>query len=215
LLPAAGSTPVTSSDTAASDLAAFITGVRTGAIPPFDGAVERFYRDILSQDGGRLGSDPTQDHIAFLVGLDPTDPTNELIWGVVLELVEPLVGRDSVFLNAKANIEAWQAKGITLTGEDYLILRDVSASRVIILNSADGQTISPFTNDVALALNFLPEEPLRRAIAEYVAMTFPDQSPAQQAATVAVALASVRNSDPDIAAALTGQTRILPLPLPA
>ena len=153
--------------------------------------------------------------MTFLVGLDPADPSNELVWGAVLELVEPLVGRDSIFLNAKANTEAWQAKGMTLTGEDYLVLRDASASRVIILNSADGQTFAPFTGDIAPTLNFVPEEPLRRAIAEYVAVTFPDQSPAQQAATVAAALANVRNSDPDIAAALTGQTRMLSLPLPA
>lgn len=215
LLPAAGSNPVANSETAASDIAAFISGVRNGTIPPFDGAVERFYRDILSQDGGRLGSDPSQDHIAFLVGLDPADPSNEVVWGVVLELVEPLIGRDSIFLNAKANIESWRAKGITLTSEDYLVLHDASASRVIILNSADGQSFAPFNDELKLALNFVPEEPLRRAIADYVALTFPDKSPAEQAATVTAALNSIRNSDPNIAAALTGQTRFVSLPLPA
>ncbi|HUM67639.1 MAG TPA: hypothetical protein PLK31_02180 [Chloroflexota bacterium] len=214
LLPTAGSHPVANSDTAVNDIAAFIAGVHNGTIPPADGAVERFYRDILSQDGGRLGSDPNQDYMSFLVGLDPANPGNELVWGVVLELVEPLIGRDSIFLNAKANIEAWQAKGITLTNENYLILRDASASRVIILNSADGQSFAPFTSDIALALSFMPEEPLRRAISEYAAVTFPDQSLAQQATTVAAALNNVRNSDPDIADALTGQTRILSLPLP-
>lgn len=208
LLAEAGRNPVTNSETAASQLANFIGSVYNGTVPSYDGAVEQFYRQILGQDGGRLAPDATQDYVSLLVGLDPADPTNELVWGAVFELVEPLVGNESVLLNVQANSAAWQEKGITLTNENCLILRDASASRVIILNSGDGQNFAPFNNDLYLALNFTPEEPLRRSIAEYVALTFPDQSAAQQATTVAAAIANVR-SDPEINDALYGTTRLL------
>jgi hypothetical protein len=85
---------------------------------------------------------------------------------------------------------------------------------VIILNSADGLSFAPFSSDISLALNFVPEEPLRRAIADYMALTFPDKSPGQQAGMVAAAIANIRSSDPDTDAALSGAARLLQLALP-
>lgn len=214
LVPDAGRTPLANSQGIKNQLAAFMQGVYNGTIPSYDGAVEQFYRQILGQDGGRLGPDASQDYMTFLVSIDPADPTNELVWGVVLELVEPLIGKESVMLKAKADIESWQKRGIILTTEDYLILHDASASRVIVVNSSNGGDFGPFESDINLALDFTPEEPLRRSIADYVAPTFPHHSPAQQAATVAAALTGIKNSDPDIGKALEGETRVLNLALP-
>lgn len=206
---------VTDSTAVATDIADFIApmvGIDAPAYS-FDGAIERFYRDILSRDNGRISNDPTKDSLTFIVALNPADPAKMDVWGVAIELTESLLNKVGVNLNVDPAFADWQDVGLYKTTDGYLILRDAAAGRMLILHTADGQTFTPFANDLQLGINFDAEQAVREEIEAYVALSYPDKDDAEQATIVDDAIAEIRLLD-GADDALTNDSQTLTIPLP-
>ncbi len=181
----------------------------------FDGAIERFYRDILSLDGGSIGNTNNEDSLTFLVGIDPDDSseTGVLIWGVVIELTEPLLSKAGIALNVEDSYSLWLDVGLNKTTDGYLILRDLVASRMIILNTVDGLTFTPFTDDINLGVVFNSEFAVRQELETYVELAYPNKEELEQTAEVERAIAEMKQiPEVDEAFVVSSQTLIIPLP---
>jgi hypothetical protein len=180
--------PVLHQATAAATLGSIIGGVAAGTRAGFDDAVEEVYRSLLGISNARLGPLFGAGEHGFAAGIVGREAGALRLWGMALELAEPLVGKEGVeVLNRKPGSEGLADRGIFLTlfnGQHRLLLRDRSGSRVLIFNAADAGTFTPIQTDTHVGLSFSQEPSVRVSVADYVSRTLIHKSPAEQAAEV-------------------------------
>jgi hypothetical protein len=183
--------PVLDNASAPATLSQVISAVINGTAPGFDDAVEAIYQRLLGVRYPRLAFQfgGTPDDIGvYFVG---DDGTQKQVWGMALELTEPLLGKDGVILdNILANVSV-PSEGIFITNvnaQSRLILRDRSGSRVLVFNSADGTTFAPMEANTRLNLHFSGEQAVRTAVQDYVDVTFIHKTPEARATDVNNAL---------------------------
>jgi hypothetical protein len=167
----------------APTLASLIGAAQSGSAPGRDALVEAIYRDLLGIDGGSLRRQfgtPDADFAGHIIG---QDETGERLWGIALELDEPLIGRQGLVLPdlVAADAEALAAKGIfrvNAAGVPLLLVVDTGGTRVVILNSADAVTFTAFAADAVLALRFAPGDEVALLARRYMEATSRPLSPA-------------------------------------
>jgi hypothetical protein len=176
LVAEAGVLPVVDAGAAPEVLAAAIGAARAGSAPGRDGLVEALYRNLLGVDGGSLRRHfgaPGADFAGHIVGRQDDGPC---VWGVVLELDEPLVGRDGVSLPNRTapDAEALAERGLQFVDEaglPLLLVADTAGTRVIVFRSPDGVSFTPFEADAPLSLRFAPGDELTALARRYVEAT--------------------------------------------
>ena len=196
LFAAAIHIPVLDHAGAEATLAAAVGGALSGALPTHDHLVERIYRELLGEDTGRLalryGSAGT-DFAAYLVGRDMLG--NLHTWGAVIELGEPILGKEGVTVtNLTAGMGGHTDKGLYFIGtgaQRGLVVRDFSASRLLLLHTPDGGVFTGLPPSSELSLQFSGEASLRTAIERYVARTYATLTAAEQSNHVATAMTAV------------------------
>jgi hypothetical protein len=190
--------------------------VTSGAVQGFDHAIETLYRKVVNIDGGRLGDfygRTGEDFVAYLVTNAGTSPK---VWGIVIELAEPLLGKDGVQLLDQVGSTANQARGLYFTlvnNQERLVLRDRSGSRVVILNSANGVMFAPIQTYTLLNLAFDQEEAVEISVRDYVGDTLLHMDDTEQTVAVAEIMNRLR-SQPALAPILTPVPASLTIPLP-
>ena len=213
LFDPAGQQPVSDSSTVATQLKALIQAIIEGQSPAFDHAVEDIYRRLLSQDGGTITDGGQQDAAAFIVGIDETT-AKQHIWGVLIELSEPLIRKEGVSLdNIKPAFSALAEKGLLITLNDLVIVHDASGSRMFIFHSDNAEDFTPFDTDIELVFRFSIENALEQVIRNYIHQNYLAKSEADKEDLVTDTLDEVK-SIPEIMAILGEATATLTLNLP-
>lgn len=177
--------PVLDDATIAARLGTIIGQLISGEQFGMDGVIERFYRELLGINAGRLADllgQPDEEFVAYLTS--GSDPDEFDVWAIVLELTEPVIGREGVILEDQvAGMEHLAAMGILVTqvgNESRLLVHDRAAGRVLIFNSVDGINFSPIRSDTLLNLHYSPRASMDPALRAYVQQTWPHLSPAEQ-----------------------------------
>jgi hypothetical protein len=179
--------PVLDNASAPTILSGVIGAVINGTAPGYDDAVEAVYQQLLGLRYPRLAyqfDDAPDDVGVYLVG---GAGAQKQVWGIVLELAEPLLGKDGVGLDNVLSSVGLPSEGIvviTIGGQNRLILRDRSGSRVLIFNSADGITFAPIQSGTRLDMHFSGQGSVRAAVQDYADLTFLHKTPEERAAEV-------------------------------
>ncbi|HEX2125795.1 MAG TPA: hypothetical protein VHF45_04470 [Thermoleophilaceae bacterium] len=210
--------PVVDATTVRQTLAGLVGAVRSGAAPGRDALVEAIYRELLGIDGGSLRRHfgVAADFAGYVIG---RDETGERLWGMVLELDEPLIGRQGVSLTdlVPADAEALAAQGLHLVDkgdERQLLVADSAGTRVIVLNSGDAVDFAPFGGEVKIALRYAPGDELTLLARRYLEATARPLSPAEFQAKLDDLIAVI-GSHPDLGINLEVHDATLTLPFPA
>jgi hypothetical protein len=173
--------PLLSPGTFDTDMQAFLSAIQSGEIPGFDYAVEKFYLDFLGVESGKLSPSPDQDYVSFIAGIDETG--QPLTWGVVIELTEPVLGKEGVSTDLIPAFPGSE-KGVYSNADGLLLLRDVSGSRLLLFQRDAASAFIPFTGTATIEFQFDPRTVLRDSIAQYVRSTFTAKDEAEQATLV-------------------------------
>jgi hypothetical protein len=159
------------------DFNTFLANIETGAIPSYDGAIEKFYLDFLGVESGKLSPLPDQDYVSFIV---TSNAGGEMeTWAIAIELNEPLLGKEGVWIDTLAPYIPDINTGIFQTASGVMLLRDHSGTRIILVNSPGG-IVSQFTSPISLTMTFSSKLALLEAVEAYVRMTFPDKTSTEQ-----------------------------------
>lgn len=199
-------------------LSALCLAVMEGRAPGNDALVEAIYRTVLGIDGGSLRQhlgQPAGDLAGYLVG---HDSSGGAAWGMVLELDEPLLGKEGLSLLGRvaAGAEALVGKGLSLieeSGRRRLLIHDSAGTRVIVLNSADAVTFMPFQVPVVISLRYAPGDGLAAAAQRYLEATLPPLDEASFDRRLADLMA-VLEADPGLQVMLEVHHHRLKIPLP-
>lgn len=159
--------------------------VTAGTLVGFDDLVDRLYLDLAGIDDGRIGEDGNVDTIAYLIQQDAMGINQ--VMGVIIELDEPIIGKEGVIVSNNPAFNQHAAQGIIVT-DNMSIIRDTSGSRLIIFNSNDLTTYNPMIDNMGINIKFEPETSLRKAITDFVALNFINEDAAAQSSTVTVQL---------------------------
>ncbi|MEJ7736995.1 MAG: hypothetical protein WKF97_06175 [Chitinophagaceae bacterium] len=193
-----------------NQMVAFINSIRDNTQAAFDKAIETFYLNFLGVDGGKLGPAPEEDYVSYIVGLSGVgDPE---IWGIAIELVEPLIGKEGVSVDPVV-LPGLEEKGIIITADNILIMRDASGSRILLFFAVTDTAFATITADITLDFVFKPKEAIRGSIAKYVLDTFIDKTPAQQATLIGEQL-NVVTGLPNVGAAMAEVSATLTITMP-
>jgi hypothetical protein len=165
----------------ATEMNAFIERIQAGLQPGWDDAVENFYLDFLGVESGKLSPSPEQDFVSFIAGIDAVG--EPLIWGIVIELTEPILGKEGVTTNLVPAFPSMDT-GVYQNGAGILLLRDISGSRLLLFQRDGSGIFIPVTSTVSLPFNFNPATALRDSVAQYVRNTFTDKDATEQATLV-------------------------------
>ncbi|MCB0121503.1 MAG: hypothetical protein KDE58_04625 [Caldilineaceae bacterium] len=185
--------PVLDGDNVGTTLSTIIHELIAGEQFGMDGVVERFYRQLLGINAGRLADRfgrPGEEFVAYLTA--GTNPDYFTVWGIVLELSEPLIGREGVIVEESvAAMNHLAPLGILVTESDHFLVHDRAGARLLIFNSGDGVNFERIRSDVELNLRYAPAASLEPALTTYVQRTWPHLTPAAQANKVAETYATV------------------------
>jgi hypothetical protein len=210
--------PVVDAMAVRQTLTGLVGAARSGAAPGRDALVEAVYRDLLGIDGGSLRRHfgaPDADFAGHIIG---RDDTGEKLWGIVLELDEPLIGRPGVSLPDLVldDAEALAAHGLYLIdkgGERQLLVTDSGGTRVVILSSGDAVEFAPFEAEVEIALRHAPGDELASLARRHLEATGRPLSPAEFQAKLDALMATI-GSHPDLGVNLQVHDATLTLPFP-
>lgn len=196
-----------------------ITAAIDGTAPGRDALVETIYRELLGIDGGSLRAYFNLTGVDFAGHVVGRDAGGELAWGMIFELDEPLFGKQGVSAPGlvTANAEEFAARGLYLvetTGRRRLMIADSAGTRVIILNSVDAVTFTPFQTPVAIELRYAPGDELADLARRYLEATAPPLDPAAFDAEFAELMAAIQ-SNPDLSVNLDIYSAVLNIALPA
>ncbi|RIK35470.1 MAG: hypothetical protein DCC55_30220, partial [Chloroflexi bacterium] len=205
--------PVLSHATAAQTLSSVLGPVRDGLAPGFDYAVETIYRQLLGIDGGSLRTFfnvAAADQALYLVG---QQDGRLVVWGIAIELDEPLLGKEGVHLEQLApDLRHLAARGILVTDQNRLLVRDQSGSRLLIFNS-DGYTFNTLQTATELALGFALADAVKATVQDYVERTLTYLKPSERNNETELAFNRMATL-PHMDAMLEPVQTTLPLPLP-
>lgn len=149
-------------------LSSILANVASGAQVGFDDLIDLLYRELTAIDDGRIGEDPNADTVAYLIQQDASGVNQ--VMGVVIEMDEPIIGKEGVKVNHLPAFDLYATQGIIVTNT-LSIIRDTSGSRLIIFNSNNLTSFSPIANNSPININFEPIASLRKAITDFVAIT--------------------------------------------
>ncbi len=163
------------------DFNTFLDNIELGGIPTYDGAIEKFYLDFLGVESGKLSPLPDQDYVSFIVTSNAGGGMET--WAIVIELNEPLLGKEGVWIDTLDPYIPGTDSGIFRTAGGLMLLRDHSGTRIILINRPGG-IVSQFSSAISLTMTFSSKLALLEAVEGYVRMTFPDKTTTEQDALV-------------------------------
>lgn len=184
-----------------------LAAVAAGTLVGFDDLVDKLYLDLAGIDDGRIGEDGNVDTIAYLIRQNALE-VNQVI-GVIIELNEPLIGKEGIIVNNKPAFNQHATQGIIVTNNMSIIM-DTSGSRLIIFNSNDLNTYNPMIDNMGINITFRPVDSLRKAITDFVALNFINEDAAEQSTRVTAQLNKALAIS-QVATAMTEKSSILNL----
>jgi len=184
-----------------------LAAVAAGTLVGFDDLVDRLYLDLAGIDDGRIGENENVDTVAYLIQQDAIGINQ--VMGVIIELDEPLIGKEGVIVSHKPAFNQHAAQGIIVTN-NMSIIRDTSGSRLLIFNSDDLTNFNSMIDNMGINITFEPVTSLRKAITDFVALTFINEDAATQNSKVTDQLNEALTIS-QVATAMTDKSSILNL----
>lgn len=208
--------PIVDSGTIRQTLGGLVASAMAGTSPGRDALVEAIYRDVLGVDGGSLRRHfgvPDEDFAGHIIG---RHESGEKLWGMVLELDEPLFGRTGVSPHGLVELEAEEraARGLYLVSKGYLLVVDSAGTRLVVLSSLDGVTFTPFEAPLEIELRYAPGDELATLARRYLESVARPLSPAEFAAKLSQLMGLIQNH-PDLGVNLEIHDATLDISLPA
>src|SRR5690606_33426633 len=152
LFNTAASEPLLNPASFAIDMSLFMQQIETLVQPGFDDAVERFYLDFMGVESGKLSPSPEQDFVSFIAGFD--EDGEPLVWGMVIELTEPILGKEGVTATGFTNAFPVGDLGVYKDVGGTLLFRDVSGSRLLLFKRNNAGVFIPLTGTVTIPFRF-------------------------------------------------------------
>jgi hypothetical protein len=212
LFNTAASEPLLNPASFANDMASFMQQVETHMQPGFDDAVERFYLDFMGVESGKLSPSPEQDFVSYVAGFD--EDGEPLVWGMVIELTEPMLGKEGVTATGFTNAFPGDDVGVYKDAGGTVLFRDVSGSRLLLFKRNNTGVFIPLNGTITIPFHFDPATALRNAVAKYVLDNFGDKDPTEQATMVTDQYNELLGF-PGVTEAMTVATTNLDIQIPA